>query len=80
MFAVLISESIVFRMYDRTDDEVVRGRRGKRVLSSLHASVSDLGSEEQDKSAHSVAGRTSFLRNIIKFEMRLFLVSASSSP
>lgn len=43
MFAVLISESIVFRMYDRTDDEVVRGRRGKRVLSSLHASVSDLG-------------------------------------
>lgn len=34
-----ISESIVLRMLDRREDEVVRGRRGKSVRRSLELQI-----------------------------------------
>ena len=41
-FAVRISERMVLRMLDRRVDEVVLGRRGKRVCKSLHVRISSV--------------------------------------
>ena len=79
ILAVRMSDKMVFRMKERSDDDVVRGRSGKRVFKSLH----DEGSGKESLGhggTNSIDVITPLFFSITRFCTRVFLVSGDSVP
>lgn len=82
MLAVRISERMVRRMEVRRAEEVVRGRRGKRVLRSLKNPQSLVMNliVYWELWTHSIDVMTFLFLNMTRFCTRAFLVSGESVP